>query len=283
MKVIRPFQLGLVSIQELEQKGDSTLLSAVDLASEAAAKDVLSARFPEVPIIGEEGGLSSVASHRYRFMVDPIDGTRPFLNGSPSSTVITSLFNHESGRFEATTIAEPVSGRLWTADGARNLRTIIDVESGEPVSEPVATSTWDGDFRDNGTVLIDHMQAFSRQSGKRPILGNADVVRLFGGLQDSLAINSYGSNGLHHALVANGGARMAGAITTAMGGEWDTAGAVNVLSAGGVAEGFRMSDDRALESADPLEPYSYDMLVTANNQETLDFLRNALRHAVRAA
>lgn len=285
MQVVRRFQLGMVAIDELAEKTDTTLLTAVDLESEAVAKHELSILCPNVPILGEESGLSSTADHPYRFMVDPIDGTRDFLNGGPNSTVITSVFNHQTGKFEATAIGEPISGRLWIAHGARNTRNIINPEGSELIAEVVDTHVWDGSHEDNGTVLIDHLQEFSRKNTdgtKRQIMTNPDVVRLFSGIQDKVSVKAHGSNGAHQALVANGGARLAGSITLAMGGEWDAAGVVNVLSAGGVAEGFHMADDRKLEPADPLRPYDYDILVCANNEDTLAFLRRALHNAVVA-
>ncbi len=45
---------------------------------------VLSARFPDHAILGEEGGEDR-AGARYRWVLDPIDGTRAFITGRPTS------------------------------------------------------------------------------------------------------------------------------------------------------------------------------------------------------
>ncbi len=85
-----------------------------------------------------------------------------------------------------------------------------------------------------------------------------------------------GSNGLHQALVANGGERLVGSITLAMGGPWDVCGVRLVLNAGGVARAFERTSAGALREQDPLDPEAYDMLITGNNKDTADFLTRAV-------
>lgn len=85
-----------------------------------------------------------------------------------------------------------------------------------------------------------------------------------------------GSNGVHHAIVANGNDTVVGAITTAQGGPWDCGGALTVLGAGGAAKGLRVTSDRWFEECDPLNPLDYDILVVANSDDTLDRLVHAL-------
>lgn len=61
--------------------------------------------------------------------------------------------------------------------------------------------------------------------GRKQILNTKNQQALFASLIPVCKIQMPGSNGLNHALVANGGAYAAGAITTAIGGPWDVAGA----------------------------------------------------------
>ena len=71
----RPAQLGV------SRKGAVDLVTEVDLASEQAIREILSAATPEVPILGEEGGGGVGASTRW--VVDPLDGTTNFVHGLP--------------------------------------------------------------------------------------------------------------------------------------------------------------------------------------------------------
>jgi len=57
-------------------------VTAADRAAERAIRKAILARFPDHGIVGEE--FAAVAgSSRYRWLIDPIDGTRAFIMGSP--------------------------------------------------------------------------------------------------------------------------------------------------------------------------------------------------------
>ena len=81
-----------------------------------------------------------------------------------------------------------------------------------------------------------------------------------------------GSNGLHHALVAQGNDKMAGAVTSAIGGPHDVCGVKLVLDAGGYARAFQIIESREFveKPAEAIE--DYDILVLGNNQDTVDEL-----------
>jgi len=67
----------------LATKSTSTdLVSAADLAAEAAIRDILARRAPGDAIMGEEGDDTAGTSGR-RWIVDPLDGTVNFLYGLP--------------------------------------------------------------------------------------------------------------------------------------------------------------------------------------------------------
>jgi fructose-1,6-bisphosphatase/inositol monophosphatase family enzyme len=290
MLVVHKYQMGEAGIQQLDDKEDKSILTVTDLESEKVAREALAAACPHIPILGEEGGLDVVGDSEYMFMVDPIDGTRPFNAGAATSTVICALFNTRTRQFEASTIGEPATGRLWHADGERTHRYKLDPRTGDIEPQIVECRTWDGDINNNGTVLIDNFAPFSRTAPfsreleyreTRAMLNGGNILELIEGFNEaSVAIQNYGSNGLHHALVAHGGNTLAGAITTSMGGEWDTAGALAVLNAGGEAQGLRLNKKRKLEDRDPLDPFSFNMLVVANNGDSLRFLKRSLARAV---
>lgn len=270
MELIGSFQRGTHKIEGKLKPFDRSIVTTTDVASEALATDIFQRLLPEVPLLREEGGWQGTnTTSRYIITYDPLDGTRPFLSGASTSTVIAAAYDRQYSRLVAVVIGEPATGRIWWAMASNcYLATSSGVKA--------LCRVWDGAMDSTSVVLIDNFMAFARADGKRPITTNANLCKLFGNLQSRVAIQNYGSNGLHHALVANGNERVAGAITTSMGGEWDCGGALAVLTAGGDAAGFRVEDNRKLSAQDPLDPMSYDILVVANNSESLAVLVNAL-------
>lgn len=277
MQIVRRHQMsgGIVSLPD---KLDRSALTVVDEESEIAAGVVYRSFFPNIPVLGEERGLTSNQVSVLQYMTDPIDGTRPFKAEASTPTVIDALYNNHRKQFEAVTIGEPSTGRLWFSDGLTTRRTRVTPQ-GSLTGRSKECQVWDGDYKDNGLVFVENFRAFKR--GERQVLTDPNLKVLAGHLIDSVNIENLGSNGAHHALVANGGTGVTGSITTSMGGEWDTGGVLAVMTAGGVAEGFRVNQDRLLERGlDPLDPFAYDMVITANNPKALQFLGNILEKSV---
>lgn len=65
-------------------------VTLADRAAEVAMRDVLSARRPQDSIIGEEFGTSTGTSG-LTWVLDPIDGTRGFISGTPTWGVLIAL------------------------------------------------------------------------------------------------------------------------------------------------------------------------------------------------
>jgi myo-inositol-1(or 4)-monophosphatase len=91
-------------------KGVGDYVTEVDLASEAAIKELLSRESPEIPFHGEEGGGSSSGS---QWVVDPLDGTTNFLHGFPVVGVSVALI--ERGRPTAGCVHAPLLGDTFVA------------------------------------------------------------------------------------------------------------------------------------------------------------------------
>jgi fructose-1,6-bisphosphatase/inositol monophosphatase family enzyme len=277
MRVIRDNILGL-KVKEAQTKGDGSLLTRVDLESEQAGFRVLQEHFPGIPVLREESGLSK-GSGRWVFLYDPIDGTRPFLSGTSTSTVICALYDRQIGAIMGVVIGDPSYGRVWSAfNGAGCKLSVLDMASGSLLRSDNCLA-WQGDLQHKSLVLYECSHAFSR--GNRQILTDENVRKLHSLLQPTVTLQNYGSNGLHHALVANGADFVGGAITVAMGGPWDCGGVIAVLEAGGICAAFRMTYDRQLEPREPLDPFSYDILVVANKPDTLLFLCDCLLKCLR--
>src|SRR5688500_967938 len=63
-------------------KADRSPVSEADHAADATILALLQAAFPDDALLTEETGMIPGTSGR-RWIVDPIDGTRPFLRGLP--------------------------------------------------------------------------------------------------------------------------------------------------------------------------------------------------------
>ena len=73
-------------------------VTAADHAAEAAMRAVLARRRPDDAVLGEEGGATAGRSG-LTWVIDPIDGTRGFLAGTPTWGVLIALSDASGPRF----------------------------------------------------------------------------------------------------------------------------------------------------------------------------------------
>jgi myo-inositol-1(or 4)-monophosphatase len=66
-------------------------VTEVDRGIESLLRTGLQARFPDHAIVGEEHGSSGPADARVSWIIDPIDGTRAFVSGSPEWGTLVGL------------------------------------------------------------------------------------------------------------------------------------------------------------------------------------------------
>lgn len=67
----------------LTAKGDRDMATELDYAVERAVRAHLRSRTPDVPILGEEEGITGEGSSELLWALDPIDGTANFVHGIP--------------------------------------------------------------------------------------------------------------------------------------------------------------------------------------------------------
>ncbi len=107
-KIIRPyFRAEKI---ETERKEDASPVTIADRAAEQAMRAVLRRNFPAHGILGEEFGLENPDSH-YRWVLDPIDGTRAFITGRPVFGTLISLLR--GGEPVLGIIDQPITGERW--------------------------------------------------------------------------------------------------------------------------------------------------------------------------
>ncbi|WP_137929315.1 inositol monophosphatase family protein [Mesorhizobium comanense] len=68
----------------IKSKGLQDMASEADLNTELLIKERLNTSFPQDAFLGEETGISAFAADQGIWVVDPIDGTQPFISGMSS-------------------------------------------------------------------------------------------------------------------------------------------------------------------------------------------------------
>lgn len=84
---LRYFQSGVA----VDRKADESPVTVADREAEAYLRAAITARHPGHAVIGEEEGTSGSADAEYRWVLDPIDGTRSFIRGVPLYGVLIGL------------------------------------------------------------------------------------------------------------------------------------------------------------------------------------------------
>lgn len=114
---ITPFFRAKISVEEKPEKGIYDPVTDADRDAEQVIRDYLAAHLPDHGIIGEEIEGFVTASD-YQWIIDPIDGTRAFVMGSPLwGTLIGLCYRQQS---VLGLMNQPFTGeRFWAGpDGA---------------------------------------------------------------------------------------------------------------------------------------------------------------------
>jgi histidinol-phosphatase len=110
---------------DVEWKADESPVTVADREAEALLRKLLQESFPKDGFLGEEYG-DTPGTSGYRWIIDPIDGTRSFVRGIPIWGTLVGL--EYKGELIAGVAEAPALGHTWRAlrgDGAhRNDRPI---------------------------------------------------------------------------------------------------------------------------------------------------------------
>jgi myo-inositol-1(or 4)-monophosphatase len=101
--------------KKISYKGEVDIVTESDKRSEAIIVAKIRDRFPDHAIIAEEGGGTSAAASgaKYRWHIDPLDGTTNFAHGYPCFAVSIGL--SEDGEPIAGVVFNPVSNEFFSA------------------------------------------------------------------------------------------------------------------------------------------------------------------------
>ena len=96
---------------QVQSKGPQDMATEADLNTELLIRDRLKERFPEDAFLGEETGRTEFASGQGIWVVDPIDGTQPFISGLTGWCV--SIAFVLDGNLEIGFVCSPARGELF--------------------------------------------------------------------------------------------------------------------------------------------------------------------------
>ena len=202
----------------VRSKGTQDMVSEADVEVERLIRARLAARFPGDAFLGEESGRDEAEGAAGIWIVDPIDGTQPFMSDLTSWCV--SIGYVHGGQVEMGFVAAPARGEVfrgWRGHGA--------TLNGRPIQVSPSTRL------DDGLLCI----------GMSPRV-NADQIIAYMEplLRRGVVYYREGSGALSLAYVAAG--RLIGYVEAHL-NSWDgTGGAALVIAAGGRINDFLAGD-----------------------------------------
>ncbi len=197
---------------DVDRKADNSPVTEADLAAEAIITPVLRALTPDYPIVAEEaasqGVLPTVGDEPF-WLVDPLDGTKEFLNRNDEFTVNIALVVNK----------EPVLGVIYAPALDDTYTGIVGVgatlASGNDAATPISVR----EVPDDGVTVL-----ASRRHG------DPDTLAAFLDGRPLAGMKNAGSS-LKFCLCAAGEADVYPRFGPTM--EWDTAAGHAILSAAG--------------------------------------------------
>ncbi len=204
-------RLGTLTIKS---KGPQDMVSEADVEVETMIRARIAQAFPEDAFMGEETGRTAFEPGGGIWVVDPIDGTQPFVSGMTSWCV--SIAYLREGRVQMGFVFAPARGEMFVG-GLRQPAML----NGEAISVRHVDSVREG--------LLS--VGYSTRVGARDFLPSFDRFLTAGGM-----FHREGSGALALCYVAAG--RLIGYMETHI-NSWDCLGALAVIeAAGGVTNDF---------------------------------------------
>ena len=234
---------------EVQSKDDDSPLTQADLASHHCIVAGLEALTPGMPIISEESGLPDFDERRQwdrYWLIDPLDGTKEFVNRNGEFTVNISLINDQNPVFGVVHVPVPNKTYLGCVGYGAERRdadgTVESIRVSAASSNPVRVV---GSRSHRGASLDAYLEN----------LGNCDMIPM--------------GSSLKFCVIAEGGADLYPRL--GLTSEWDTAAAQAVVEqAGGRVITL---DGKAMKyntKSDILNPYFF--VVGATDRDWLALL-----------
>ena len=165
---------------EVQYKADGSPVTPADREVEETLTALIRGRFPGHAVIGEEFGRTGAADARWRWAIDPIDGTRNFVTGRPLFCTLIAFLEEDRpilGVIEAPALGERYAGA-----------------AGEP-------TRFDGRAcRTSGCARL----ADARVSATTPDLFDSDQLVAFDEVSFAARLRTFGGDSYQYAQLAAG-------------------------------------------------------------------------------
>jgi myo-inositol-1(or 4)-monophosphatase len=97
----------------VSEKGPADLVTEADLASQQVIFDIVSRRFPDHVLLGEEGSGPNTKPSNWRWIIDPLDGTSNYVHGFPYYAVSVGV--ECDGELVAGVVYDPCHDETFSA------------------------------------------------------------------------------------------------------------------------------------------------------------------------
>ncbi len=94
---------------QVDQKEDGSPVTIADREAETLLRKLINKEFPDDGVLGEEFGEES-GSSGFRWILDPIDGTKSFVSGVPLYTTLIGVLENDEPRIGV--ISAPALGEM---------------------------------------------------------------------------------------------------------------------------------------------------------------------------
>jgi myo-inositol-1(or 4)-monophosphatase len=146
----------------IEHKHVINLVTDADHRAEQRIIDVIHDSFPTHPVLAEERGLTEQSSSRYKWVIDPLDGTTNFAHGFPAYCV--SIGVECDGRGILGVVYDPTRDELFTAQighGAYLNGAPIFVSKTNLLDQALLVTGFAYDIRDTPNNNLNHFMRFA--------------------------------------------------------------------------------------------------------------------------
>jgi myo-inositol-1(or 4)-monophosphatase len=146
----------------IEHKNPIDLVTDADHAAEQCIIDCIREKFPTHQILAEERGAEMQPSSRYRWIIDPLDGTTNFAHGFPIYAVSIGVECEGHGLIGV--VYDAPRDELFTAqagEGARLNGASITVSTTEHLGSALLVTGFAYDIRETSNNNLDHFARFA--------------------------------------------------------------------------------------------------------------------------
>jgi myo-inositol-1(or 4)-monophosphatase len=204
---------------DVHKKGRIDLVTAADLEVERRFRAFVAGRFPDHVVLGEEAGAAApVPTGRFRWILDPVDGTTNFAHGLAIFCVSIAL--EVDGVVEVGVVYDPMAEELFTAErggGARLNGAPIRVSAHDALVDALLCTGFPYTVREERRRQVDVFSAFLNEAQAVRRLGSAalDICYVAAGRFDA-----YWEERVHPWDIAAGAlvVQEAGGVVTGMDG-----------------------------------------------------------------